>query len=396
MEAYLILAAIIYGYCMFAKPLSKTIITAPMIFIFSGVALHFLGYDAGEQGEHMLHLVAEIALAVLLFIDAAKIEPAILRQAGAWPIRMLLIGLPLVVVIGTLAGMIFFPHWPLMLVALAAAILAPTDAALGQPVVTNPDLPVRTKEALTIESGLNDGLALPLVLLFASLAGGMTAAPEGGWVYFGMTQILFGAVSGFVTGLVGGLIVLWANRKGFTEGVYEGVAALSLTFLCYSVAIALGGNGFIAAFVGGLGFGAVMKGRCTFVYEFTESEGNLLAWAAFFLLGLVLVPEAMAALDWRTFGLIMVSLFVVRPLAIWISLIGSDADPLTRIFFGWFGPRGLATALFALLILDQIAVEHAQNILHLAINAVWMSAILHGVSANIGAKYYAKHSPVKD
>ena len=148
-----------------------------------------------------------------------------------------------------------------------------------------------------------------------------------------------------------------------------------------STATQIGGNGFIAAFIAGLCFGSVVKGGCKFVYEFTESEGQILTWGAFFLLGLALVPHALQHLNASTLAIILISLFIVRPLAIWISLLGTDAAPLTRLFFGWFGPRGLATALFALLIIEKISHELAEPIHMLAVNAVWISALLHGLSA---------------
>ena len=161
--------------------------------------------------------------------------------------------------------------------------------------------------------------------------------------------------------------------------------------VAYLGATLIGGNGFIAAFVAGLCFGYVVKGACKFVFEFTESEGQLLSWGAFFLIGLALVPEAINHLTWPIFAMILVSLFVVRPIAIWISLIGTDASVPTRLFFGWFGPRGLATALFALLVAKQIDHELAEPILMIAVNAVWISALLHGLSAVPGAKWYAAH-----
>ena len=150
----------------------------------------------------------------------------------------------------------------------------------------------------------------------------------------------------------------------------------------------IGGNGFIAAFAAGLGFGAIVRGKCAFVYEFTEGEGQILSWTSFFLIGVVLVPEAIAHLTLLTLILILTSLLVVRPLAIWLSLMGTDAATNTRLFMGWFGPRGLATALFALLVAEQLDHELAEQVLHIAINAVWISAILHGLTAAPFAKWY--------
>jgi len=390
MTGLIFIAAFLVAFSMVAERVSTTAVTAPMAFLAAGVALHWLALVPQEADESTLHLLAEVALVVLLFLDAAKVDITELGRRHVWPARMLLIGLPLAFVTGWLVALTLMPAWPLALAALAAAILVPTDAALGQPVVGNPDMPERPRRALTVESGLNDGLALPLVLLMAALAAPAATSPPEGWPLFGLKQITLGPLVGAALGLMGGLILLRAQAAGTTSDVYEGIGALALAALCYLAATQIGGNGFIAAFAGGLGFGAVVRGRCAFVYEFTESEGQLLSWSAFFLLGALLVPEAVAHLTWPSLALILLSLFVIRPLAIWVSLIGTDAAPATRVFFGWFGPRGLATALFALLVAERLGHEAAETILHLAVNAVWISALLHGVTAAPGARRYAR------
>lgn len=374
---------------MLAQRLSSTWITAPMVFIAFGYALSFTGLFPHANAETLLHLVAEIALILLLFLDAAQIRLSALRERHVWPVRMLSLGLPLSLALGTLAAWLFLPHWPVFALALVVSILAPTDAALGQAVVTNPLVPERTRRALTVESGLNDGLALPAVLLFASLTAEVMQQDGTNWILFGAKQLVLGPLVGITVGFAGGHVLMWAKRHKLTADAYEGVGAIALASAAYLGAVALGGNGFIAAFAAGLCFGHVVQGQCKFVYEFTESEGLMLTWGAFFLLGLALLPSALSQLSWQTIAIVLSSLFVVRPLAIWCSLIGTDASPITRLFFGWFGPRGLATALFALLVVPQIDHELAEPILALAINAVWISALLHGMSAQAGARWYA-------
>jgi NhaP-type Na+/H+ or K+/H+ antiporter len=302
---------------------------------------------------------------------------------------MLGIGLPLSIAIGTVAALPFLPGWPLVAVALVAAILAPTDAALGQAVVSNQLVPARVRQGLTVESGINDGLALPAVLLFASLTASVMSQGAADWLIFVAKQVLLAPVVGIVVGFVGGKLLLRAKNLHLTSEIYEGVGTLALAGVAFLGAGLIGANGFIAAFVAGLFFGNVVQKQCAFIYEFTESEGQMLSWGAFFLLGVALVPQAIANLTPAYFGLILVSLFVVRPLAIWISLMGTDAAPITRLFFGWFGPRGLATALFALLVIKQLDPETAEPILTIAINAVWISALLHGLTAVPAAKWYA-------
>lgn len=388
MVGFFALCVITAGYALVAKRLSSTIVTAPMIFLSLGVTFSVSGLITPETGETFLHPVAEVTLVVLLFLDAAKTDFAALKRRFVWPIRMLVIGLPLAIAFGVIAGALFFPDWPIFAVALAAAILAPTDAALGQAVVTNEAVPIRPRRALTVESGLNDGLALPAVLFFAALAAASEAQDSAEWLIYGAKQILLGPLAGAIVGFIGGWAFLRAKSAGSTSDIYEGVGALALAGSAYLGAVLIGGNGFISAFVAGLAFGMVIKGACKFVYEFTESEGQLLTWSAFFLLGATLVPDAIAHLTLPMLGLILVSLFIVRPLAIWVSLFGTDAHGTTKMFFGWFGPRGLATALFALLVMENLPHALGQDILHLAINAVWISAILHGVTAAPGARWY--------
>ncbi|MCP4384830.1 MAG: sodium:proton antiporter [Hyphomicrobiales bacterium] len=384
----LIIAGFTAAFCMAAKRISGTVITAPMVFLALGWLVSRTDLLPLTEMEETLHLVAEIALIIVLFLDAAQIDLRVLRVRHVWPVRMLTIGLPLTIAPGTLAAFPFLPGWPLAAVALVAAILAPTDAALGQVVVTNPVVPKRVRRALTVESGLNDGMALPAVLPFASLA---AEAMDGGatdGLVFGAMQLVLGPLVGIAVGWIGGRALLFAKDHHLTANTFEGVGALALAGAAYLGATEIGGNGFIAAFVAGLFFGNVVGGRCKFVYEFTESEGQLLTWGAFLLIGLVLVPDALHHLTLTNLAIILLSLFVVRPAAIWLSLLGTDASPTTRLFFGWFGPRGLATALFALLIVERVTPEIAEPVLALAVNTVWISALLHGLSAAPAARWY--------
>lgn len=384
----LMLAMFTVCYTLLAKKLNNGILTAPILFIGFGYLMATTGLMPLAEAEHLLHVVAELALIILLFLDAAQINLKALRQRHQWPLRMLLIGLPLAVIFGTVAAAPFMTAYPLIVAALAAALLAPTDAALGQAVVTNEAVPERVRRALTLESGLNDGLALPVILLFASLTAEVMQQDATNWLVFGAKQLVFGPLVGGIMGTVGGILFLAAKKRNMTSATIEGIGAIAMAGAAYLSAGMVDGNGFISAFVAGLCFGNVIKGQCAFIYEFTESEGQMLSWGAFFLIGLALLPQAFAHLDAASLAIILISLFVVRPLAVWLSLTGTDAAPLTKLFFGWFGPRGLATALFALLVVDQIDHESGEYLLNLAVNAVWISAVLHGVTAVPIAKWY--------
>lgn len=376
-------------YALTARRLSSTVLTSPMIFLALGYAISLAGVVPPEHSEELLHLVAEAALIILLFADASSTDFIALKKRHLWPQRMLLIGLPLAILFCTFAASLLFPSWSIFAAALVASILAPTDAALGQAVVSNKAVPVEERRTLTVESGLNDGLALPIVLFFACTLASIEGEHDGNFLIFTAQQLILGPSIGVSVGWLGGKALLNSIERQFTEAHFEGIAAIAIAGFAYLAASLVDGNGFIAAFCAGLAFGHVVKDRVTHVTEFIESEGQMLIWAAFLLIGVVLLPEALNSLTLPMFILIVLSLFVIRPLAIWFSLIGTDAPPLARLFLGWFGPRGLATALFALLIVGDINHSYAEPVLVIAINAVWISALLHGISAAPGARWYA-------
>lgn len=380
-------------YTMIAKRLSTSIFTAPMLFIGIGLCFAYLGFFTHVETQEAVHLIAEIALVILLFLDASQISLKRLKYKNSWPLRMLIFGLPLSIAIGTLVGLLFFPQWPWAFVALIAAVLAPTDAALGDAVIQNKSVPVNTRQTLVVESGLNDGLALPIILFFASLVAieHSTHSSNLEWLLFGASQILIGIAVGVFMGWSSGKSFIFAEKFNLSSNTYEGIGVLALTGTSYLIAVLLGGNGFISAFIAGLSFGNMVKGHCRFIYQFTETEGQLLVWSAFAAIGLALLPEAIKHIDWTIAGYILVSLFFVRPLAIYLSLIGTKMPLISKLFLGWFGPRGLATALFALLVSKDLSDDYTHSLLVVSINAVWISALLHGMSAAMLGKWYGRY-----
>ncbi len=386
----LILLFSVITYAMLAKRLSTTILTAPMVFLGMGYLMSQSGMIHIGDAHETVYLIAEISLVVLLFLDASQINLRRLKKHRSWPLRMLLIGIPLSILIGTGFAYLFFPHWSWAMLALIAAILAPTDAALGQAVVSNESVPINERQSLSVESGLNDGLALPVILFFASLVAMETGSQVSdiSWLMFGFTQIFVGILVGVGIGWMSGRLFLFSESKETSSSIYEGIGVLALTGISYIMASLLGGNGFISAFVAGLAFGNIVKGHCRFIYQFTESEGQILIWSSFVIIGLGLLPTAIEHLSLPVVGYILVSIFIVRPLAIYLSLLGTKSKTLTRLFMGFFGPRGLATALFALIISKDILGEYGHSIIIVAINAVWISTLIHGVAAAPMAEWY--------
>ena len=373
--------------------LRGTMVTPPLVFVLFGFAIGGEGLSIAEVNpEHStIHLIAELTLILVLFSDAARMDLTRLRRDHDLPVRMLLFGLPLSVVLGTVVATQIFPGFSLWEAALLAALLAPTDAALGQSVVTAQGVPVRIRQAINVESGLNDGIALPMVLLFAALAsahGGGGGAGE--WLRFGVLQVTLGPVAGVVIGYAGARLLETAVERGWAGDAFQGIGILSLALLTYVSAELIGGNGFIAAFVGGLVFGNTIRHSCSFLFEFMETEGQLLMLVTFLVFGAALLPEGLAHLTPATLLYAVLSLTVIRMLPVAISLAGADLCPPTYLFLGWFGPRGLASILFVLLILEEAEIAHREQLLAITVVTVALSALLHGLTAAPLASRYAQ------
>ncbi len=383
-----IVAAGFVAYALVSKRISGTMITAPMLFILFGFVLGEAGVAQMDTTHGTIHVVAELTLILVLFSDATRIKLARLRQQHTLPVRMLVIGLPLVVLTGALAAKGVFPELMLWEAALLAAVLAPTDAALGQAVVSDPAVPVRIRQALNVESGLNDGIALPAVLLFAALASAMGDGGERNWVAFGLLQVTLGPIVGGAVGWAGARLLDSGIVRGWVSGASQGIGVLGIAVLSFAAAEFVGGNGFIAAFVAGLVFGESVRHECHYVFEFMESEGQLLLLATFLIFGAAMLPEALAHIDARVIFYAILSLTVLRMLPIAISLLGSGVGPASYLFMGWFGPRGLASILFALLIVEAEQVPAADTILTVTIVTVALSALLHGITAAPFARRY--------
>lgn len=392
--ALIAVATVFLLYALVSGKLAGTIVTAPIIFAAAGFLLGPAGFDiaAAEFGHSFLHVVAELTLILVLFADAARIDLKRVRNDHNLPLRMLVIGLPLAIVLGTVVATAIFPSFSLWEAALLAALLAPTDAALGQAVVTNPVVPVRIRQAINIESGLNDGIALPAVLLFAALAGAAHGGESRDWLQFGLLQLTLGPLVGIAIGFVGARLIDRAAETGAAATAYQGIAILALAGLCYIVAEQVGGNGFIAAFIGGVVFGQTIRHTCTFLFEFMETEGQLLMLITFMVFGAVLLPEGLAHADPQHFVYAALSLTIIRMLPIALSLLGAGMRAPSYLFLGWFGPRGLASILFVLLILEESEMTHREDILATTVITVGLSILLHGISAAPFAKAYGRRA----
>ena len=388
-----IIAGALLLYSVVSGRLVGTIVTGPLVFVGVGFLVGMGGLEAVELdlGHAGVRFIAELTLVLVLFTDAVRIDLDRVRRDHNLPVRMLTVGLPLTIVFGTAIAAGLFPSFSFWEAALLAALLAPTDAALGQPVVSDPAVPVRIRQAINVESGLNDGIALPAVLLCAALAAdGPGASEASDWVRLALLQITLGPLVGTLFGYLGARLLDEATERRWVDDALQGVGILSLALLTFVATELVGGNGFIAAFVGGMAFGHTIRHPCSFLFEFMETEGRLLMLVTFFVFGAALIPEGLAHLGSATVVYALLSLTLVRMLPIAVSLIGSGVRLPTRLFLGWFGPRGLASILFVLLILDETEIVQHAALLSVTVVTVALSTGLHGLTAAPLARWYGR------
>ncbi len=382
--ALLLIAISILAYALLSGRLQAGFLTPPMAFAGLGLLLHLLGLLDLVEGSSGVHLIAEVTLTMVLFADAARIDLRGLRHDHNLPVRLLVIGLPLGILIGAAAASLLFPGWGWFDAALLAAILVPTDAALGQAVVSLPQVPVRLRQCLNVESGLNDGLALPFVLLFASMVSGMTTGtPQ--WLGSAMQNLVIGAVAGSLIGLVGAWAMERAWHAGLVTEEYRGIAVVALAALCYLAAEMAGGNGFVSAFTGGMVFGNASRKHCTALVQFIDKEGQVLIIATFLLFGAVMAPE-LADASLPVWLAALASLLLVRPLASLLALSGSGLRTSSKLFLGWFGPRGLASVLYLLIVVEVEGIPVPAELPLVVIATVALSVVLHGLTAAPAAR----------
>ena len=388
-----VLAAVVFAFGLVSRRLEGTVLTAPIVFVVGGAVLGSAGLGLVELGldDHAVLLLGEIALALVLFTDAARINLSALRQNQGLPLRLLGIGMPLTIALGTVVAALLLTDLTFWEAAIVGTVLAPTDAALGQAVVSNTHVPDRVRQALNVEAGLNDGLSVPFLALFLTLAVAKEELqPASYWINFALEQIGLGAIVGIGVGLAGGWFVRWASRKGWMTDSFQRLALLALALIAWALADQIGGNGFIAAFVGGLAVAPTVEGFGERLIQLTDEEGQLLNLSVFFIFG-ILVIGLVQPLSWEIALYALLSLTLIRMLPVAISLIRTHLRSVSVLFMGWFGPRGLASIVLGLIVVAEAPLlagrEQIEQVVALT---VLLSVLLHGLTAAPLSATYAR------
>ena len=383
-EKLAVLAIFAGIYAAAAGRVERTPINGALVFVLFGLIMGPLGI--GVFGAHTeaegLKLIAELSLALVLFVDASKVNFSVLAQAKALPIRLIFVALPMGILLGFLAGLALIDGVTALGLALLATLLAPTDAALGKPVVTSEAVPGKIREGLSFESGLNDGVCVPIFLALLALTIGEAEGDAFETLLFELVvhEIGIGALTGLAIAFGAVLVIRACHRKGWISQSWMQVPVAATAVAAFTAAQALHGSGFIAAFVGGLLFGWMAGANSHELTEPAEAAGDVLTMITWIAFGAGLVWQVHHAFTWQVLVYALLSLTVIRMLPVWLVLRGQSLKRSEILFIGWFGPRGLATVVFAMMVAAN-PVPGADTIIAIATCTVLLSVLLHGVTA---------------
>jgi NhaP-type Na+/H+ or K+/H+ antiporter len=372
----------------------RTFVSLPAVFVIAGFVL-------GDGVTGALHFaprspfvseLATVALVVILFRDGLEVDGELLQSHWGLPLRKLVLAMPItavIVAVGTrlLTGLTWTESF------LVGALLSPTDPVLSSSVVTNPRVPAVVRHSLNLESGLNDGLALPAVLAFSA-----ALASDGGhfvWWRFVIENI----VLGFAVGVAVGFAAAWLAPRDvrLQSGIpahQRSLFALGTAFATYGLAVLTPhGNGLIAVYVGAIVLGVRRPDIRRYFERQAADIVELVKLGIFVVFGTLLTLHGLFGSGWEAVGVVAITLLVARPVAVFSALAGTATDTATRAFMSWFGPKGVATMTFSLLVLGQ-GIGAGSTIFNLAALTVFCSILIHGMTDTAGADWLADRASV--
>jgi NhaP-type Na+/H+ or K+/H+ antiporter len=358
------------------------------------VGLDLLTWDADRE---LIRSLAEVTLAVVLFTDAAGVNVAVLKKTSGVTARLLMIGLPLTIALGIGVGALLFDNLSLLAIAVLATMLAPTDAALGKAVVTNEAVRDDIRQSLNVESGLNDGICVPVLLIFLALA--LDKAGDGGPMLLAAElvgeEIGIGLAVGLILTFPAIRLLKFAHHRQWLTPTWTQIPVIALALSCFALAQYLGGSGFIAAYSGGLLWAFMDTHLPQKVKEeyllASDGTGDVLALVTWVIFGSAIVGQAAGNFSWTILLYAVLSLTVIRMLPVFLCLAGSAIDTEGKLFVGWFGPRGLASIVFVVMVVNS-GLPGSGTLAMTVVCTIMLSIIAHGVTANPWVKSYAKRS----
>lgn len=378
------------GYALVSEKVNRSFIAPALVFMLVGAALgpfglHLLDAGPGTEGYTVL---AQLALTVILFNQAAKLRFDRIRVHGSVTLRLLVVGIPLTVLLGALTATALLPVLPWWEAVCLAAIVAPTEAALIEALLEDRRIPERVRHALSVESGLYDGFALAALLAALALASARNDADPQRWAWFGFRVEVVSILVGLGIGLAGGLLVHWSRRRFWLDDTWAQLAALAIALICFEVGESVHASGFVAAFTAGLAFAHVsrVRGASPIGTQVCGAAAQVLELMVFAMFGAFAVIDGWRQSTWQVVVFAVLALFAVRVITVLVSLTGTSLPFSERLFIGWFGPRGTGTVVLGLVVINAGAIERAGEIGTIVVVTVTLSLLLHSLTAPVGIR----------
>jgi len=390
-----VLTLLVLGYAVVSALVNRWYVAPALIFVGLGMLFGPFGFNllAAGPGTEGYTLLAQLALTVILFNQAAKLDPGKVFRRGHVTFRLLVIGIPLTLVLGTLTAAVLLPVLPWWEAVCLAAIVAPTEAALIEALIEDHRVPERVRNALSVESGFYDGFALAVLLAALALASAQTDERPRDWTWFVVRTELVSLVIGAVVGLLGAVVIAWSRRREWMNETWAQLATLAVALICFELGERMHASGFVAAFTGGLAFAVVARRSNTEVSnQVSDATAQLLELLVFAMFGAFAVIDAWQHASWRVVLFCVMALFGVRAIAVLVALIRTDLPTYSRLFIGWFGPRGIGTVVLALLVIERGEIQHPDLLTQAGVIAVTLSLVLHSVTAPLGIRRYASNA----
>ncbi|OBF30153.1 cation:proton antiporter [Mycobacterium sp. ACS4331] len=393
----LVLTAMVLGYAVVSAVVKRWYVAPALIFLLLGIVLGQSGLGLLQLSEDTASftVLAQLALTVILFNQASDLDVAGAMRRGRITFRLLVIGIPMTLVLGTITALVLLPVLPLWEAVCLAAIVAPTEVALIEALLDDTRIPERVRHALSTESGFYDGFALAALLAALAVASEratrQSSTPAADWIWFAVRTEVLSVAIGLVVGLAGAWAITASMRRGWMSDTWSQLAMLAVALLCFQAGESVHASGFVSAFAGGLVFSVIAhRTRTAMPAQVTHAAAELLELLVFALLGATVVVAAWREADWRVVAFAVLALLVVRMTAVGIGLLRTDVPIRSRLFMGWFGPRGIGTLVLGLLVLNSGDIQHEDVIAEVVVVVVTMSLVLHSLTTPFGIRFVAR------
>lgn len=391
------LTCLVLGYAVVSGLVRKWYVAPALIFVVFGIALGPSGLgliDVENADAESFTVLAQLALTVILFNQASRLNPRTVFRRGGLTVRLLAIGIPVSITLGTVAAALLVPALPLWEAVCLAVIVAPTEVALIEAVLDDDRVPERVRNGLAAESGFYDGFALAALLAALALASEQRDPEPARWIWFAVRTEFVSLGLGLAIGAIGAVVVVWSCDRGWMSDTWAQLATLALALSCFGAAEHVHASGFVAAFAGGLAYAALSsrQGERAVTTQVSDAVGELLELLVFAMFGAFAVIESWRDADWRMVVFVVIALFAVRIIAVLLSMVGADVPLSSTLFMGWFGPRGIGTMVLGLVVVGRGEIAHRGLISDAVVVTVTLSLVLHSLTAPLSIRLAAKTS----